>query len=252
MSSSDNLSKSIAKDGAGLRRRGRIAGWVLGGVAIIVLVVAASFVAARRPGIITSMKMAVGAQPTMAELRHQVERHPKDVAARRDLGHALFVAHDYVPAVHQYKRALSIDRNAADPEMVADLVACYGKREQKAAAHVIVDYQLTSAAPKLAGLTSSPKYDVRWGALSTLHRLGKASRGEYVRVYLADLKSSDCRVKRRAVTELGNIGDQNVLTAIEVAARKDKAEKPWYWISPCLGDRPTEAEKAIRMRTSAI
>src|SRR5207245_2982273 len=96
-------------------------------------------------------------------------------------------------------------------------------------------------------LTDSRKYEARWGAVETLSKLKKVSRADYVNAYVADLQSDECALKRRAVERLGNIGDKQALSPIEVAAKADKAKKHWYWFS-CLGDRPQHAEKEILAR----
>jgi hypothetical protein len=195
-----------------------------------------------------SLAQAVGHKPTLAELTARVKADPKDAMARRQLGDAMFDSLRLGPALHQYHEALKLNPKVADSEMVSHLVSCFGSGHQKAAARLITDYKLTSAAPALAPLTRNTKYDVRWGAVKTLNNLGMANRTVYIHAYVADLDSSECALKRRAVEQLGSIGDKHALSAIEVAAKKDKAEKHWYWFS-CLGDRTQQAAKEIRERT---
>ena len=195
-----------------------------------------------------AIKEVVVHTPTLAELRERVRAHPRDASARRELGDSLFEAKRPGPALRQYRQALKIDSKMATEKMTSNLVNCFGQREQEAAARLIVEHKLVGAGPGLAALTRNKEYQVRWAAMETLQKLGMASRSAYLHVYLADLDSHDCSAKRRAVEKLGAIGDQHALRAIETAAKKDQAEKHWYWFS-CLGDRPQQALKEIRART---
>jgi len=187
------------------------------------------------------------APTSLAELTQHVRENPRDAAARRDLGHAQYAAGRRRDALVSYGRALAIDTGAADDRLVENAVASFGRHEQDKAEALIVRYQLGAAAKDLEPLTRNPRYSVRWGALRTLQKLGKDSREAWLNAYVADLSSPDCDVRRRAVEELGDMGDRSALSAVRRAKAADEKTGGWFRAT-CLGDRDEQAEKAILAR----
>ncbi len=181
------------------------------------------------------------------ELERRAELEPRDADLQRHLGEARFAAGKRLLGVRAYDKALGLDAGVADDTLIADLVSCYGHREQGAAHTVIVKHELTDAAEPLSSLVRHKTWRVRTGAMATLEKLGKASRQDYLEVWLADLGSSDCDIRRYAIDKLGELGDRRALAAIRSAKKKD-AEVSWYE-SRCLGDdRVEEAEARILAR----
>lgn len=198
--------------------------------------------------------LAAGWRPHLASggkslvaLKAEAKGNPKDAQAQRDLGHAQFKAGRHVAAVAAYQRALKLDPGVADATLASNLVACFGKAEQKTAEQLIGHYKIVAAEPGLEKLAHSKRQVVRWGAVRTLEAIGKASRADYAAAYVQDLDSQDCDVRRRAVEKLGQIGDKSALAALHRANRADE-KTGGVFSSKCLGDRPEKAEKAILAR----
>lgn len=187
------------------------------------------------------------APKTFADVARQARENPRDAAAQRDLGHAQWAAGRRSRALASYARALAVDAGSADDRLVEHAVAAFGRPEQEKAEAIIARHKLTGAAKGLEPLTKSPRYSLRWGALRTLQKLGKDSRAGYVNVYVADLASPDCDVRRRAVDKLGMLGDRSSLAAIRRAKAEDEKTGGWFR-GTCLGDREETAEKAILAR----
>ncbi len=184
---------------------------------------------------------------TFADVARHARANPRDAAAQRDLGHAQWAAGRRARALRSYGRALAIDAGVADDRLVEHAVAAFGRPEQEKAEALIARHKLAGAAKGLEPLTKSPRHSVRWGALRTLQKLGKDSRTTYVNVYVADLASPDCDVRRRAVDKLGMLGDRSSLAAIRRAKADDEKTGGWFR-GTCLGDREESAEKAILAR----
>jgi tetratricopeptide (TPR) repeat protein len=181
---------------------------------------------------------------TLPELLERAQADPKDASVQVELGHVYFEAGQRVAALKAYDKALQLDRDAATRRMLENLVSCYGSRQMGPAGAIITRYKLEDSEDELRALISNRKRPVRHGVLSTLDGLGKARRDDFLTVYMLDLASTDCDVRRVAVEKLGRLGDRRALAAIRTANRKDEANTPWYALS-CLGSRPENAEKAI-------
>lgn len=184
------------------------------------------------------------AHATPAELRERLKKDPKDADARVALGHGLFAARKRAAALKEYDRALTVDKDAVDEQLLSNLVAAFGTKQQGDAASILVRHKLVAAEPKLDDLASHKSYTVRWGALQTLERLGKASRSDYVTAWIADLEASKCEIRQAAIEKLGKEGAKRALKAIELAHKKDRESTPWFAQS-CLGDRAEVAKKQI-------
>ena len=97
---------------------------------------------------------------------------------------------------------------------------------------------MVDLTPRLERLTDDGDYRVRWGAMSTLEKLGKTSKYDYRRALTADLDSPQCDVRRKATERLGELGDQHAIPSLRIAKKKDHDSTPWYKAT-CLGSRPT-------------
>lgn len=182
----------------------------------------------------------------IASLKHDVREEPNNPQARLALGHALFAEGKREAAIKNYDQGLSRDKDAGDDKLYDNLASCFGTKEQGNAAAVIARHKLVKMQGRLSRMANDKHYGTRWGAVQTLEKIGKASRAEFVRAWIADLDSSECDVRRRAVEELGKKGDRRALQAIRKAKKKDvKTKKGWLFSSTCLGNRPAEAEKKI-------
>lgn len=187
------------------------------------------------------------APKTLAEARASARSHPKDAAAQRELGHALFASRHRAAAVAAYRHALSLEAGVADERTVENLVACFGTREQEEAEAVIWKNGLVDAQRRLEPLVSSRSHGVRWGAVQTLDRLKKGTLANWETAYILDLDSPTCDVRRRAVDKLGQIGTQRAVRALRAAKAADDKTDGWF-TSPCLGDRLKDAEGRILAR----
>lgn len=224
------------------RRPGIVAG-VVGGLVVLGGAIAVGTYGLPDWEVLDDVQRAIG-KPTVSELREMVRRDPQDADAHRALGHALYETGKRARAIDAYERALVIDREAVDEQMVANLLASFGNPEQGEAASLLTRLKLVEAENGLRERVKNRSYRVRWGALQTLEKLGKATRQDFVAAWMLDLDSPDCDVRRAAVENLGKEGDRRALAAIRSANRKDEETTPWYAFS-CLGDRPEEAEKRI-------
>jgi tetratricopeptide (TPR) repeat protein len=187
--------------------------------------------------------------PKIADLKQDVREEPNNAKARLALAHAQFSEGKREAAIRSYDRALTFDKDLDDETMYDNLAACFGTKEQGEAASVIARHKLAKMHNRLSRLTNDKHYHTRWGAVHTLEKIGKASRSDFVHAWVADLDSSECDVRRRAVEELGTKGDRHTLPAIHTARKKDIATKTgWLFKSTCLGDRAQEAEKKILAR----
>ncbi len=184
---------------------------------------------------------------SLKDARKNARAHPRDAAAQRDLGHALWGAGKHHAAVTRYARALTIDRTATDDQMIAHLVASFGSRDQRQAEALIWRNELRGAEQGLEGLISSRRHTARWGAVHTLDKLGKGSRANWEKAYVLDLDAGDCDIRRTAVEKLGEMGSRRVLPALRKAGAEDEETGGWF-SRRCLGGRVEEAEQKILSR----
>jgi len=247
MSTNGKASKSIgirAKElgrraVAGVRRRP----WVSGFVALAAIVlVSGVFLHAR------IQRMFAGPAPGIAELQRDATAGNSAVTWRA-LGHAEFAKGHVVAALKAYDRALSLDQTAADEQMRTNVVAAYYGKAQPAAQDFVVRHKWVDVTPRLERLTDDGDYRVRWGAMSTLEKLGRTSKYDYRRALTADLESPQCEVRRKATERLGALGDQHAIQSLRIAKKKDHDATPWYKAS-CLGSRPDKAEKQILAKST--
>ena len=242
MSTNSKASKSIGTRAKELGRRAvggvRRRPWVSGCVALAVIALVSGVWQRAR-----IERMFARSTPTVAELQ-------KDATAGnapdtwRALGHAEFAKGHAVAALKAYDRALSLDRTAIDEQMRTNLLAAYYGKAQPVAQELVVRYKLVELTPRLERLTDDGNAKVRWGAMSTLEKMGKTSKYDYRRALTADLQSPQCEVRRKATERLGELGDQHAIPSLRLAKKKDHDATPWYKAS-CLGSRPDKAEKQI-------
>jgi hypothetical protein len=241
------LSTRVAAISAAARRRPK----VLFAAATVLLVVGGVGAAVAVLGpeeLRESAEELLGDKPlSLAELKARAKASPKDAGVQLALAHGYFAAGSRSTAVKTYGKVLSLDAKQSDGTLVKNLLACFGKAEQGSAAGLIGKYKLEDAASGLVSLTKSRTYSIRWEAVRTLEKLGKAGAIDYGRAYELDLEVTDCDIRRRAIERLGKVGDKGSLSAIRAAAKKDEGETPWYR-SSCLGKLPDEAEKKIASR----
>jgi hypothetical protein len=187
------------------------------------------------------------APATVAEASAAAKARPRDPAAQRELGHALWTAKRRKGALAAYGRALALDRGVADERLVANLVASFGGPGQAEAEALLWKNKLVGAQEPLERLVGARRYSVRWGAVRTLDRLDKGSRRNWETAYVADLQSPDCDVRRNAVEKLGAIGTARSLQALRAAEAED--EKTGGWLKRrCLGGRIDDARERIASR----
>ncbi len=222
------------------RRRPALA--AVAGVAILAAASAGAYVAVE--GL---PDLELFSPPTVANARANASSHPNDATARRDLGHAQWDAKRRRAAIASYARALALDREVADDRMAQNLAAAFGTRDQRRAEPLIWKYGLVGAQPRLEALVRSKRHAVRWGAVHTLDRLGKGTRGNWETAYILDLDSPQCELRRTAVEKLGAIGTRRAITALRGAREDDEKTGGWFR-SRCLGERLDTAEKQILAR----
>ena len=180
-------------------------------------------------------------------LARRTREQPRSAAAWKGYGRALFDAGRRRAGLRAYGRALALDAGTADGTMVEDLLACFGRPQQPRAEALIARYRLARASDGLERLARHKRHSVRWGALRTLERLGKADKADYVQAWILDLDSPDCDVRRHAADRLGESGSRQALAKLRAARKKEDQETPWYR-SACLGDRAEKAERRILAR----
>lgn len=185
-------------------------------------------------------------RPGLRELARRTREQPRSASAWTAYGKALFDAGQRRGGIRAYERALALDPGSADGAVVEDLLACFGRPEQPRAERLIARHRLARAAGGLERLARDGRHPVRWGAVRTLERLGKADRNDYVRAWILDLEAPDCEVRRNAADKLGASGDRQALARLRAARKREEAE-PWYRPS-CLGGRAERAEKRILAR----
>lgn len=247
MSTNGKASKSIGMRAKELGRRAvsgvRRRPWVSGIVAFAAIaLVSGVFLHAR------IQRMFARSAPSVADL--QKDATTSNSAEKwRAFGHAEFAKGHAVAALKAYDRALSLDRTAADEQMRTNVVAAYYGKAQPAAQELVVRYNWVDLTPRLERLTDDSDSKVRWGAMSTLEKLGKTSKYDYRRALTADLASPDCEVRRKATERLGELGDQHAIPSLRLAKKRDHDSTPWYKAS-CLGSRPDKAEKQILAKST--
>jgi hypothetical protein len=187
------------------------------------------------------------APKTVAEARAAVREHPADAGNHRALGHQLWASRKRHAALLSYGRALALDKGIADDELVSNLVASFGGRDQELAEALIWKNTLVGAQPGLERLVKSPKRKVRWGAVHTLDKLEKGTKANWETAYILDLDAKECEVRRNAVEKLGAIGTKRSVAAIRSARSEDEKTGGWFR-SRCLGDRLDDSEKRILAR----
>jgi hypothetical protein len=225
-----------------VRRRPVLAGVVAAGVVVV-----AGLGAAVALDVLPDVELNPFAAASVADADAEARAHPDDAVAQRALGHALWAAKKRHSAVRAYGRALAVDATVADDELVAHLVASFGRRDQREAETLIWKNKLVAAEEGLKRLVSSKAHGVRWGAVRTLDRLDKGSKGYWETAYIADLDSPSCKVRRTAVEKLGAIGTRRALAALRETKADDAKTDGWFK-SRCLGDRLDDAEQRILAR----
>ena len=183
--------------------------------------------------------------PTIDELQREVKNYPKNAETRLLLGHALFSDKRREMALQSYNKALELKAGITDTELANNLIACFGTRVQSKAANLIIKYKLTDAEEGLRNSLNDKRRSVRFLAMQTLGKLGKAKRADRLDFYILDLQASDCEIRLRAVKNLGNLGSRRAISFLQVADRQDKRAKPKNRKS-CLGNAATNAVKKIR------
>jgi hypothetical protein len=241
MSKLEHLHQVLRSTASKVKRKPR---WVVAGAVGGVLVAAALYVAVEGPGDVVTVVQDQLVKPSVEVLSARVKKDPSDGRSQRELGHALFEKNQRLHGLRSYERALVQDRSLLDDTLLANLVKSYGTPEQGEASSLITRMKLVEIEPKLDDLSKDKRYKVRWAALQTLERLGKASRRDFVNAWMIDLASQDCDIRRSAVENLGREGDRRALSAIREAKKKDKGTGSWFR-GTCLGDRPDEAEERI-------
>ncbi len=230
----------------------RASGWVRrhrvlsASLAAVVVLGAAAAVYVAKEGV-PEVDFELLAPATVAEARAAVRAHPTDPAMHRALGHALWAKGKRHAAVASYAKALSLDKGAADGELVDHLVASFGGKDQETAETLLWKNKLVEAQPGLEALVKSPRRKVRWGAVHTLDKLEKGTKANWETAYILDLDSADCDVRRNAVEKLGTIGTKRSVAALRSARSDDEKTGGWFK-SRCLGDRLDDAEQKILAR----
>lgn len=222
--------------------------WLAAAAAVAVLAGGVGVaVAVTEPGDSALLDLLRPQRPTLRELARRTRERPRSAAAWKAYGQALFDAGKRRAGVGAYGRALALDAGAADGAVVEDLLACFGRAEQPRAEKLIARHRLTRAADGLVKLAVDKRRPVRWGAVRTLEKLGKADQSDYVQAWMLDLDSPDCDVRRHAADKLGDSGDRHALAKLRAVRKREDQETPWYR-SACLGDRAEKAEKRILAR----
>jgi hypothetical protein len=223
----------------GARRRPALAAAV--GVAALLALAAAGLALDAAP------RLGPFGPRSLAGAQADARARPRDAAAQRDLGHALWAAKKRHAALDAYRRAIAIDAGVADRDLVAHLLASFGGADQREAETLIWKNGLVAAEDGLKRLVRSKVHAARWGAVRTLDRLGKGSKAHWETAYIADLDSPDCDVRRTAVEKLGAIGTRRAVVALR-DAKGDDAKTGGWLRSPCLGERIDDAEQRILAR----
>ncbi len=223
--------------------------WLTAGMAAVVVAGVAGYVYVDREGMpeLSLPDVEIFAPKTVKEARAAVREHPRDAGAHRALGHVLWDKRKHHAALLSYARALDIDKGAADGDMVQNLVASFGTRDQELAETLIWKNKLVGAEAGLQHLVKSQRRKVRWGAVHTLDKLEKGTRANWETAYILDLDAADCDVRRNAVEKLGAIGTKRAVTALRSARGDDEKTGGWFK-SRCLGDRLDDAEQKILAR----
>ncbi|MBK7864542.1 MAG: hypothetical protein IPJ65_39270 [Archangiaceae bacterium] len=220
------------------------------GLSLGVLVVGAvAAVAVFRPDlkVVDLVNQKVGAAPTLEQLKVAAAKEPKNAALQLDLAHMAFDQGKRELALGAYDTALGLDPRLQSDRVATNLVSCFGTAQQAAAYNVIVKRKVVGAEAGLRKLVGDKRHPVRTGAVAALDKLGKAQRGDWLSLWVADTREDDCDVRRNAVEKLGTFGDKSAIAALRAADKRDEAETPWYRIS-CLRSSPEDAQKKILAR----
>jgi len=247
MKPADRVKGWKTKAAAGWQKLRRQRGLMVGVGAAVTLGVAAVFLVLTDTGtdLVDSVREEVGAAPTLTELKSRVKAAPEDAAAHVRLGRGLFAENLRAAGLKAYDRALTLDPELADEAVLQDLVSCYGRKEQSRAHAILVKHKLVRAERYLDDLAKNSRWLVRTGAVQTLEKLGKATRDDYLNLWLTDLRTvKECKVRQYAVEKLGELGDKRALDAIREARKVEDETTPWF-TAKCLGDRAGNAEKKI-------
>ncbi len=220
--------------------------WLSAGLAAVVVAAVAGGVYVAREGV-PEVDLELFAPTNVADARAAVRQHPSDADAHRALGHQLWAHKKRHGALAAYAKALSLDKGAADGDMIEHLVASFGGRDQELAETLIWKNKLVGAQAGLEHLVKSHHRKVRWGAVHTLDKLDKGARSNWETAYILDLDASDCDVRRNAVEKLGAIGSKRAVGALRAARADDEKTGGWFR-SRCLGDRLDQAEQKILAR----
>jgi tetratricopeptide (TPR) repeat protein len=194
-----------------------------------------------------AQKIEAVVAPTLDDLKAAVAKDPKNAKAQLTLANALFEAGKKEQALAAYDTALGLDPSLVNDKLADNLVGCFGTAQQLAAYNVILHRNVIAAEPGLRKLVADKRHGVRTNAAAALDKLGKASREDWLTLWIADTKEESCDIRRNAVEKLGQFGDRRALAAIHAANKKDDDQTHWYQLT-CLRSRPEDAEKKILAR----
>lgn len=199
------------------------------------------------PVAVVAQKVQAAVAPTLDDLKAAVAKDPKNAKAQLQLADALFEAGKREQALAGYDTALGLDPSLVNEKLANNLLACFGTAQQTTAYNVILHRNVIAAEAGLHKLATDKRHVVRINAVAALDKLGKATKDDWMTLWVADTKEDSCEIRRNAVEKLGEFGDRRALAAIRAANKRDDDQTHWYQLT-CLRSRPEDAEKKILAR----
>jgi serine/threonine-protein kinase len=161
----------------------------------------------------------------IALLEARADAIAEDPAAQLQLGHAYALARADTKALDAYRKALELDAGlAADSKLRANLNVLRDGRNQtiavEAAEILASELNDDEGKNKLIEFASSmTKESARHRAIELVERHGLSDRVDWVASYTLDLRQGDtCRIRRKYVSKLRELGDKRAIKALKIAA----------------------------------
>ncbi len=179
-----------------------------------------------------SLPSAKGETPTLLSLKAAALHR----AGRRDAERGLLSAQPYQPLHAAHPLLLEA--------LAEDFADAEGDAELKALISVVPPRFLT---PAFVSYAKGPLSAKQWGALRWLDATGTAQGLDLVGRYGASLQSKSCRVRQRAATRLGALGDLDAVFALRDLSELPKDEGP-QGTANCGQDEAADAIRELKKK----
>jgi serine/threonine protein kinase len=123
------------------------------------------------------------------------------------------------------------------PTLLPAVLAALESSKGDAAIPLITGRLAAAAEPALVELAGHRRYRTRWRAVKALEASGRDPTPARLAAYRRDTRAEDCEIRRRAVRQLGEIGDPSAIDDVR------RAERGNFFANMCMDG---DIQRAIR------